>query len=298
MAKKNSPKKKASPKKNPSAKKKGGSYAGSLVETKTRSAKKGAVNGQSLDPQRLAQLEAERDTLLTSIDDLEREHEAGDLDRVDYRELHDDYTARTAAVLREIEGNKKPEQKTSASETDPAKKLYRRALTALLIGCFAVASGLILARTVGERGVDDALSGSVDTSRRDQVIQCRRQGEDGDLAGALECYDDVIEVDPTNAGALTYRGWFRILQVDSLTEAGEETAAQQFLEAGQRDLNLAIEIDPDTPDAFAFRSVVHSRLGRSEQVCEDIASLVALDPPQFYLTQTSRLAETNNCETT
>jgi len=166
-----------------------------------------------------------------------------------------------------------------------------------MIGTFALLVGIFLARTLGERGVDEALSGSIDTSRRDQVIECRRQGEDGDLVASLECYDDVIEIDPTNADALTYRGWFRVLQVDTLTQAGQGEAAEQLLTSGQRDLNLAIEIDPTVPDAFAFRSVVHSRLGRSEAACDDIASLIALDPPQFYLTQTARIAETSGCQT-
>ncbi len=250
------------------------------------------ANRTRLDPDRLAALEDERDTLLLSLADLEREYEAGDLDETDYQTLHDGYTARTAAVLRAIEGHQQ-DLANSKTRLSPQRRL---AATAMVAG-FAVIVGIFLARTLGERGVDDALSGSIDTSRRDQVIDCRRQGENGNLVASLECYDDVIEVDPTNAEALTYRGWFRILQVDTLTEVGQAEAAQQLLSSGQRDLNLAIEIDPTGPDAYAFRSVVHSRLGRSEAACDDIASLIELDPPQFYLTQTERIAETNSCQT-
>jgi len=60
---------------------------------------------KKLDPDRLVELEQERDALLVSITDLEREHEAGDLDQVDFQTLHDGYTARTASVLRSIEGH-------------------------------------------------------------------------------------------------------------------------------------------------------------------------------------------------
>ena len=46
------------------------------------------------------QLEAERDFLLRSLDDLEAERDAGNIDDDTYRTLHDDYTARAAAVIR------------------------------------------------------------------------------------------------------------------------------------------------------------------------------------------------------
>ena len=243
-----------------------------------------------LDPDRLAELEQERDSLLVSIADLEREHDAGDLDDDDYRTLRDGYTVRAASVLRSIEGHR---DEAARSSSKPSAQ--RRLVSGAIVCAFALIVGLFLARTLGERGVDDALSGSIDTSRRDQVINCRRLGEDQKLAASLECYDEVIEVDPTNAEALTYRGWFRVLQVDALTAAGETEVAQQLLAAGQLDLNLAIEIDPTVPDAFAFRAVVHSRLERSEAACDDLASLLALDPPQFYLSQTARIAEVNNC---
>src|SRR5690606_11549803 len=64
---------------------------------------KSASNRRQLDPDALAALEEERDFLLRSLDDLEREHDAGDVDDADYAELKDDYTARAAAVLRAID---------------------------------------------------------------------------------------------------------------------------------------------------------------------------------------------------
>src|SRR4051794_35217879 len=57
----------------------------------------------ALDPDELAALEEQRDFLLASIVDLDREHDAGDLEDDDYRTLKDDYTARAAEVLRAID---------------------------------------------------------------------------------------------------------------------------------------------------------------------------------------------------
>jgi hypothetical protein len=47
-------------------------------------------------------LQEERDFLIRSLKDLDAERDAGDIDEIDYRSLKDDYTARTAAVLRTI----------------------------------------------------------------------------------------------------------------------------------------------------------------------------------------------------
>ena len=45
----------------------------------------------------------ERDFLLASLDDLEAEYAAGDLDDDDYAALKADYTTRAARVIRELE---------------------------------------------------------------------------------------------------------------------------------------------------------------------------------------------------
>jgi hypothetical protein len=56
----------------------------------------------------LSVLTEERDFLLSSLRDLDAEHDAGDIDDVDYQTLRDDYTARTAQVLRAMERAKQP----------------------------------------------------------------------------------------------------------------------------------------------------------------------------------------------
>ncbi len=50
------------------------------------------ASGRSLD--RLAELEEERRYLLRSLVDLDREHDAGDVDDLDYQTLKDGYTVR------------------------------------------------------------------------------------------------------------------------------------------------------------------------------------------------------------
>jgi hypothetical protein len=55
------------------------------------------------EPQDHAPLEDERDFLLRSLDDLDSELVAGNIDPDTYRVLHDDYTARASAVIKSIE---------------------------------------------------------------------------------------------------------------------------------------------------------------------------------------------------
>ncbi|MHB8467048.1 MAG: hypothetical protein ACYDD7_19715, partial [Acidimicrobiales bacterium] len=50
-----------------------------------------------------AGLGAQRDFLLGSLRDLDAERAAGDIEERDYEELRDGYTARAAAVLREMQ---------------------------------------------------------------------------------------------------------------------------------------------------------------------------------------------------
>src|SRR5439155_21411383 len=60
----------------------------------------------AVDLDALADLEEQRRFLLQSLRDLDREREAGDLDDDDYRTLKDDYTGRTAEVLRTLDASK------------------------------------------------------------------------------------------------------------------------------------------------------------------------------------------------
>lgn len=67
-----------------------------MTGTETRPGAAATTRRRRLDPDALADLEEQRDLLLRSLDDLEREHEAGDLDTADYEALRDDYTRRAS----------------------------------------------------------------------------------------------------------------------------------------------------------------------------------------------------------
>ena len=241
-------------------------------------------------------LTEERDLLLRSLEDLDREFEAGDLDEVDYRTLRDDYTARAAAIIRRLAAES--DETPSAANERPQRR--RQLAVAVGLGAFAVLAGLLLARTMGERGVNDQLTGGIEESSRTRVIRCQELGSTGgDLVGALECFDELLLDDPENAEALAYRGWYVLLAGGALQQASDSPEADAdvaaLLASGLDYLGRSIEADPTFPDPLAFRASVYDRLGESELACADLAALDELDPPEFFLQQTAAIADRHDC---
>ena len=122
---------------------------------------------------------------------------------------------------------------------------------------------------------------------------------DGDLLGAIQCFDEVLTTDPDNVEALTYRAWYLVLASSGGSEdgagidAGSET---ELLQAAGVYLDRAIAIDSTYPDARAFRTVVADRLDDSDEVCVQVEALVETNPPPFFLEQTEPVAERNGCD--
>jgi tetratricopeptide (TPR) repeat protein len=171
---------------------------------------------------------------------------------------------------------------------------------AAAVVAFGLLAGVLLARTAGERGVDDLLTGGIGDSPRQQVLRCQELGAGGgDLLGSLQCFDEVLAADPANAEALAYRGWYLILATGMLQESGATplTAeeADELVASGIGYLDRATEADPSYPDPLAFRAAVYDRLGEGDAVCADLATLGSLQPPQFIVDLTADLASRNGC---
>src|SRR3954463_14375831 len=107
----------------------------------------------AINPDRLAELQEERRFLLRSLVDLEREHDAGDVADDDYVVLKDGYTARAANVLRAIDEGR--------AALPPKKPKKRRAMAAFVIVVVLIAGALgwLVARSSGQRGAGDTITG-------------------------------------------------------------------------------------------------------------------------------------------
>ncbi len=264
----------------------------SPVETST--AGRAPASRRRLDPDRLAAMEEERDFLLRSLDDLDAEHEAGDLDDDDYRELRDDYTVRAAAVIRAID-----EHRDALAEARARRSGSRTRRLAWIVGVAAAAvlAGVLLAQAAGERGVGDSLTGSIDESLRDRVLECQQLGQGGadGLEASLQCFDDVLDQDPNNVEALTYRGWYVGLVAASARDQGLVDQADQLYEVAEAFVQQAIDIDPTYPDARAFRAVIADRRGDPERACSELAALAGLDAPPMMSQLTASIDERLSC---
>ena len=236
------------------------------------------VDRRALSPDRLVELEQERDFLLTSLADLESEHAAGDLGDTDFEQLHADYTVRTADIIRQIESR-------NAVVASAASERSRTRSIAWVVGilAFAVGAGWLLAQAAGERGVDDEITGNVDASPRQRVFECQELDRQQLVQEANECFSEVLTADPRNVEALAYRGWLLVRVSGSAERLGEESQAAEILLSAKASLDEAVDIDPRYADARAFRVIVYNAEGDIEAACDELAELIALDPPDIML---------------
>ena len=244
---------------------------------------------RDLDPDALAALEEERDFLLRSLQDLEREHDAGDVDDSDYEELKDDYTARAAAAIRAID-----DRTAAVKSLRPQRNWKRTALGLVLVGVVAVGAGWIVFRNAGTRAPGQGLTGDARQDSANLILQA--QGltgqaqaslQSGDSAKALkqfesavQAYDKALEISPENVQAMTYRGW--VLHTIALNS--EPSVGAQFDVQARQYLDEAIAIDPNFSDARVFRAILERNAGEFAAAKKDLDAIDMAAIP-LYMTQ-------------
>lgn len=189
------------------------------------------------------ELEEERDFLLGSLQDLERERQAGELSERDYQALHADYTARAAVVLRALERPSRPRPARGGSDA-PAPVRTRRPLVITLgvVLIVAAMAGGAVATFSGQRDPGAPMTGSLPETPQGRMQQALQLESEGQAAEALKIYDQLIRDNPRDVAALSYKGWL-------LKRAGLPDRAMESLDA-------AIAVDPRFPDAHFFRGMV------------------------------------------
>ena len=217
----------------------------------------------ALDPDTVAELEREQSFLLRSLDDLDAERDAADLDAHDHAQLSDDYTRRLAEVTRALDENR-----AAYSELDTKLNRNQRILTVAGIVIVAVLAGVLLGRASGFRSPNDSLSGDIRQSSTGLLSEADVLTREGRWEEAIEVYDEVLDLSPANAEALTYRGWLT-------NRLGEGT--------GLDDLDEAVAVAPDYPDARVFRAIVLDGEQRFSDAAADLVVFDTLDPPDEML---------------
>lgn len=231
-----------------------------------------------------AELEEERDFLLASLDDLEAEHDVGDVDDVDYVALRDSYTARAAAILRALDerivGAATDRPIRSTAVVRRSRGAGRRGTLALLVVfvVFAAIAGTLVMHTAGNRLPGDNISGSTPTTPVAKLLaQAQDQFQAQHLLDAVRTYDQVIAIDPANPEALAYKGWL-------LRLAGHQGNDQALIDRGLASIRAAETARPSYPDAhfFAGETLLRDKNDPAGAISE-FQQFLADDPPPDFV---------------
>ena len=149
-----------------------------------------------------------------------------------------------------------------------------------LVCTLAIGAGFLVAKTAGSRNSGDAISGEIRMSPRTLLIEAAVAPREE----AIEIYNQVLELQPSNAEALAYRGWMLWL-------GGE-------LENSLSNIESSILFDPSYPDARAFHAIINFREGKILEASKDLLFLDSLNvsPVIKDLLASSRFRESVSSE--
>ena len=217
-------------------------------------------------------LEIERDFLLRSLDDLDAERAVGNVDDGTYRELHDDYTARAAAVIRSLDAD----ADLTAPERPP-QSTVARLLTVGGVVAFAIVAAFVLAHAIGQRHPGQTITGNSQTASGSTTIgvdpgralaaAVRRQPKSyaahlayaryllqtRDYGDAVPEFGAAARIDPSRPEPPAYAGWAGALVSQQVGDAGTR---RTLLSAALERINEVIKDHPKYPDAYALKGVI------------------------------------------
>ena len=215
-------------------------------------------------------LVAERDFLLRSLDDLEEERAAGNVDDGTYRTLRDDYTARAAAAIRSLE-----EGADLTPADPPAASKVMRTVTVGGIVAFALVAAFVLTRTVGQRRSGQTITGNAQTatgttigsdpgpalaraaaanpkSYAARLAYARYLLQQRDFSDAIHEFGAAARLDPSQPEPPTYAGWAGALLAQQVTNS---KTRETLLTAALDRIDEVIQAHPKYPDAYALKGV-------------------------------------------
>ena len=187
-----------------------------------------------------------KEFLLKSLQELDQELESGNLSSDDHDMLVRRYT-------RELAGIAESEKATSSGQ-QPKKRYRTKALLwSLGVVLLGVVAGITVSQTSGDRSEDESITGSIRKSVNTQISEAQMLLGNRDRWGeAIEIFDQVLEVQPSNVEAMTYRSW---LNYQSGADADIQIAAWEEV----------LVLEPSYPDALVFISIALSNEGRHSQ---------------------------------
>ena len=222
-----------------------------------------------------AALEQERDFLLASLRDLEAEHAAGDIDEQDYHSLRDDYTRRTAIVLRALDaertgrapGGRRPSRSAGAGASGAraprrTRRAWRTGAVVAVVAVFGALAAWAVTASSGSRLASQPITGvfagknapgsatpTTAAAIDPRLSQAAQLVEKGKVTDALKLYDAVLKDRPDDPEALASEGWL-------IAQAGIAAQRTDLVDQGLVKIVAAEKVDPSYPTAHFFRGAL------------------------------------------
>jgi tetratricopeptide (TPR) repeat protein len=256
-------------------------------------------------------LDDQRQFLLRSIDDAERELLAGDLSPDDYDVLLQRDQKRLAEVEAELaslgplpeeesravsSGAVSSEAVSSEAGATPRRRLGTGRTIGILAACLLIIIGLVIlidhAMSPGLPG--QAVSGSITESKveliEQELSEAATLNNNGDGVQALQLYDRVLSEDPADPDALAASGWLE-------WNYGEAGKSKESMLAGRRAEERAITLAPTYYAGHLFLGLIllnqdHNVHGALVQFAEFLAD----SPPNAELVNVAPLVASGYTE--
>ena len=240
------------------------------------------------DPDALADLERERDILLRELDELDEQLKAGEISQEQHARLGEALTSHAAATIVAMERGRPSRGRQGQTRSLPVSLAVVTGVLAM-----AVVTGWLLIDQLAPRvaPAPAAPAASSPEQRSDRLAEVvtddpsnvpARLGyarfliEQEDLPGALEQYDAVVALEPSNAEALAYGGWVAVL-----------TDSPKGLDRLQR----ATAADPGYPDAHALLGLALMRGGDPTGARSELTRYLEIAPQGPLAPQVQQLID-------
>ena len=200
--------------------------------------------------------EFEKIFLLKSLDDLDEELANGDISQKDYLQLTQNYKRRLVRL------SKREQNASKESKLQNAKKTW---VTIIFLIALASISGLAIANSSGERSNSESLTGGLRESTISKLQQAQQLlGDSASWSAAISLYDEVLEEQPSNVEAITYRAWLNYRQGNEIQPLIEEWNEVRIL-------------NPDFADAIVFLTIALADELRFPEALTQLQELQKID---------------------
>ena len=232
-----------------------------------------------------------RDFLRRSLDDADREHEAGDLDDADYEVLRRRDLAALAEVEAALDGLEGADGAPPPDGADPPppdrgggqRRVRRKRRTWLaVVGAAALLAGVVVLVTslMTSRLPGQVATGSIKTSQAQEIERGLAQavalvGEGQDVQ-ALRAYEGVLAVAPDQPTALAEMGWLE-------WESGNQSHSTSLEDKGQAEVARAVKVAPGFYAARAYLGTIEVDRGNAAAAVAQYRKFLADHPPTTWV---------------